>query len=82
MGEPGWGWYEQERRGSVFSATLKVLHGTGIEIAQLDLPISAPSKPDVRIGGRQIEASFEGKHIVLAEPATLGPGSEIRVSSR
>ncbi len=28
VGEPGWGWYEQERGASSFTASLTVLHGT------------------------------------------------------
>ncbi len=83
VGEPGWGWYEQERKGSSFTASLRVLHGSGIEISQLALPVSAPSSPDVRIGGRPVQASLAGREkklIVLDEPAKLGAGSEIQVA--
>jgi hypothetical protein len=81
VGEPGWGWYEQERRGTSFSATLKVLHGSGIEIAQLSLPVSASSKPEVQVAGRPVGSSLEGGRIVLAEPVRLGEGAEVRVST-
>lgn len=85
VGEPGFGLYEQERNGSSFSASLKVVHGSGIEIARLSLPSSsARSGVDVRVGGRRIPASLEaagGKSlVVLGEPEKLGAGSEIRVS--
>jgi hypothetical protein len=85
VGEPGFGLYEQERNGSSLSATVKLLHGSGIEIARLSLPsISATAGVDVHIGGRPIPAtleSAEGKSlVVLAEPVRLGAGSEIRIS--
>jgi uncharacterized protein (DUF608 family) len=81
VGEPGWGYYEQDRRESSFAATLKVLHGTGIEIAQLALPVSVSSRPEVQVEGRRVGASLEGGRIVLESPVRLGAGSEVRVST-
>jgi uncharacterized protein (DUF608 family) len=81
VGEPGWGYYEQERTGSSLSATLKVLHGSGIEIAQFSLPVPASSRPEVQVQGRPVGASFEGGRILLAEPIRLVAGSEVRVST-
>jgi uncharacterized protein (DUF608 family) len=85
VGESGFGLYEQERNGSSFSASVKVLRGSGVEIARLSLPpSSAQSGVEVRVGGRPISASLEaaeGKSlVVLGEPERLGAGSEIRVS--
>jgi hypothetical protein len=82
VGEPGYGLYEQERSGSAFSASLKLLHGSGIEIASLFLPSSsAPTGVDVRVDGRPVAASLEGKNrIVFGRSVELGAGSEIRVS--
>jgi hypothetical protein len=74
--------YEQERSGSAFSASLKLLHGSGIEIASLSLPSSsARAGVDVRVDGRPVAASTEGKNrIVFGRSVKLGAGSEIRVS--
>jgi len=85
VGEPGWGLYEQERKDSSFSASVKVLRGRGIEIARLSLPSSASrSRVEVEVGGRRVTAALEisdGKSsIALGEPVNLGAGSEIRVS--
>ena len=87
VGESGYGLYEQERSGSSFSASVKVLRGSGVEIARLSLPpSSARSGVEVRVGGRPISASLEaaeGKSlVVLGEPERLEAGSEIRVSIR
>ncbi|HLE70729.1 MAG TPA: GH116 family glycosyl-hydrolase, partial [Vicinamibacteria bacterium] len=41
VGEAGYGLYEQERRGPSFSASVKVLRGSGVEIARLSLPPSS-----------------------------------------
>ncbi|HEY7696775.1 MAG TPA: GH116 family glycosyl hydrolase, partial [Vicinamibacteria bacterium] len=80
VGEPGYGLYEQERSGSAFSASLKLLHGSGIEIASLSLP-SARAGVDVRVDGRPVSASLEGKNrIVFGRSVKLGAGSEIRLS--
>jgi uncharacterized protein (DUF608 family) len=81
VGEPGWGYYEQERKGFSLSATLKVLHGSGIEIAQLALPVAASSRPEVQVAGRRVGSSFKGERIVLDEPVRLGEGAEVRVST-
>lgn len=82
VGEPGYGLYEQEQSGSAFSASLKLLHGSGVEIASLSLPAaSAGARVDVRVDGRPIPASLEGKsRIVFGKSVKLGAGSEIRVS--
>jgi uncharacterized protein (DUF608 family) len=85
VGERGFGLYEQERNGSSLSASVKLLRGSGVEIARLSLPSSpARSRVEVEVGGRPISASLEasdGKSlVVLGEPEKLGAGSEIRVS--
>jgi uncharacterized protein (DUF608 family) len=85
VGEAGYGLYEQERNGSSLSASVKLLRGSGVEIARLSLPSSpARSRVEVEVGGRPISASLEasdGKSlVVLGEPEKLGAGSEIRVS--
>jgi hypothetical protein len=87
VGGPGFGLYEQERNGSSFSASVNLLHGSGIEIERLWLPSSsARSGVEVRVGGLPISASREtagGKSlVVLGAPVKLEAGSEIRVSIR
>jgi len=85
VGGPGYGLYEQERRGSSFAATVKLVQGTGLEIARLSLPsISGTAGVDVRVGGRQVPATLEsvgGRSLVLlGEPQTLRKGSEMRIA--
>jgi hypothetical protein len=87
VGEPGWGLYEQERNDSSFSASVKVLRGTGVEIARLSFPSSpGRSRVEVEVGGREVPAALETHDkrlsVALGEPVKLGAGSEIRVSIR
>jgi uncharacterized protein (DUF608 family) len=85
VGEPGWGLYEQERSDSSFSASVKVIRGSGVEIESLSLPSSpGRSRLEVEVRGRRVPASLETAgekfSISLGEPVNLGAGSEIRVS--
>jgi len=87
VGEPGYGLYEQERRGLSFTANVTLLQGKGIELARLSLPWTpAPAELDVRANGRALPATLETAErkslVVLGEPITLGAGSEIRVAIR
>jgi non-lysosomal glucosylceramidase len=85
VGEPGWGLYEQERSDTSLTASVKVLRGSGLEIARLSLPaVSARPGVEVRLGGGRVPASIETDDekslVVLEEPVRLGAGSEIRLS--
>jgi hypothetical protein len=85
VGDRGFGLYEQERRGSTFTAAVKLLQGTGIEMAKLSLPsVPAAAGVEVEVGGRPLPATLEtaeGKSLVaMGELVRLGPGSEIRVT--
>jgi hypothetical protein len=85
VGDRGFGLYEQERRGSTFTAAVKLLQGTGIEMAKLSLPsLQAAAGVEVEVGGRPVPATLEtaeGKSLVaMGELVRLGPGSEIRVT--
>ena len=87
VGDTGWGLYEQERSDTSLTASVKVLRGTGIEIARISLPaVSAGPGVEVRVGGGRVAASIETADekslVVLEEPVKLGAGSEIRVSMR
>ncbi len=80
VGEPGYGLYRQERSGSSFEASVKLLRGSGVEIARLSLPATPGSKVAAEVGGRPLAASLEKSTVVLADSVKLGPGSELRVS--
>jgi hypothetical protein len=85
VGEPGYGLYDQERTGTSFTASVRLIEGSGIEIEKLSLAsLTARSRVAVEVGGRPVPASlqaFERKSVVsLAEPVKLRAGAVMRVS--
>ena len=82
--EPGFGLYEQERTATTCDATLKLLHGSGLELEAIDLPVVGGAVDvDVSLDGvkRAADALVEnGKtRVQLERTARLSAGSELQI---